>query len=76
MQERNKTPLPKVATTCPSDLSIPTSPSSTSSLTTANIDVVVQHVLSQTSTTLFVTSGNHSWFFDIACCNHITPNES
>lgn len=47
-----------------------------SSLTTANIEAVVQQVLSHTSTALFVTSGRQPWFFDTACCNHMTPNES
>ena len=42
MQEQNKTPLPWATAMCPSDLSIPTGPSSTSSLTTANIEAVVQ----------------------------------
>ena len=76
MQEQNKTPLPRAAAICPPDLSVPIDPSSTSSLTTTNIEAVLQHVFSQTSTALFVTSGNHSWFFDIACCNHMTPDES
>ena len=61
---------------CPSDLSVLTGPSLASSLTTADLETVVQQVLSQTFTTLSVTSGKHSWFFDIACCNHITPDES
>ena len=45
---------------CPSDLSVPIGPSLASSLTIADIKVVVQKVLSQTSTALSVTSGNHS----------------
>ena len=61
---------------CPSDLSIPIGPSLTSSFTTGNIEAVIQQVLSQTSTALSVTSGNHSCFFDTACCNHMTPDES
>ena len=48
----------------------------TSSLTTADIEAVVQHVLSRTSNALFVTSGKQHWFFDTACCNHMTPDES
>ena len=42
MQEQNKTPLPRAAAMCPSDLSIPIGPSLTSSLTTGNIEAVVQ----------------------------------
>ena len=48
----------------------------TSSLTTADIEAVVQQVLSRTSTTLSVTLGKQPWFFDTACCNHMTPDES
>ena len=76
VQEHNKTSLPRAAAVCPSDPSVPTGPSLTSSLTTADIEVVVQQVLSRTSTTLSVTSGKQPWFFDTACCNHITPDES
>ena len=47
-----------------------------SSLTTADIEAVVQQVLSRTSIALSVTSGKQLWFFYIACCNHMTPNES
>ena len=61
---------------CPSNPLIPTGPSLASSLTTANIKAVVQQVLSQISDALSVTSGNHSWFFDTACYNHMTPDES
>ena len=61
---------------CPSDLLVPTGPSLAFSLTTADIEAVVQQVLSRTSTSLFVTPSNNSWFFDTACCNHMTPNES
>ena len=28
------------------------------------------------STALSITSGKQPWFFDIACCNHMTPDES
>ena len=76
VQEQNKASLPRAATICPLDLSVPTGPSLASSLTTVDIEAVVQQVLSCTSTTLFVTSGKQSWFFDIACCNHMTPDES
>ena len=73
MQEQNKASLPQAAVVCPS---IPTSPSLASSLTTADIEAVVQQVLSHTSTALSVTSSKQPWFFDTACCNHMTPNES
>ena len=76
MQEHNKAPPSQAAAMCPSDLSVPTGPSLASLLTTTDIEAIVQKVLSQNSTTLFVTSGNHSWFFDTACCNHMTPDES
>ena len=39
-------------------------------------DLVVQQVLSRISTTLSITSGKHSWFFAITCCNHMNPDES
>ena len=67
---QNKASLPWVAAVCPSDPSVPTGPSLASSLTTVDIEAVVQHVLSRTSTALSVTSGKQPWFFDIACCNH------
>ena len=51
-------------------------PSLTSSLTTADIEAVVQQVFSRTSTALSVTLGKQSWFFDTAYCNHMTPDES
>ena len=76
MQEYNKASLPRAAAVCPSDPSVPTSPSLASSLTTADIEAVVQQVLSHTSTALSITSGKQPWFFDIACYNHMTPNES
>ena len=76
MQEQNKAPPPQAVAMCPSDLSVPIGPSLASSLTIADIKVVVQKVLSQTSTALSVTSGNHSWIFDTACCNHMTLDES
>ena len=76
VQEQNKVSLPRAATVCPSDLSVLTGPSLASSLTKADIKVVVQQVLFRTSTALSVTSGKQPWFFDIACCNHITPDES
>ncbi|KAK4596688.1 hypothetical protein RGQ29_014638 [Quercus rubra] len=58
VQEHNKASLPRAAAVCPSDPSVPTGPSLTSSLTTADVEAVVQQVLSRTSTTLSVTSGN------------------
>ena len=76
MQEHNKASLPRAATVCPSDPSVPTGLSLTSSLTTVDIESVIQQVLSRTSTALFVTSGKQPWFFDTACCNHMTPDES
>ena len=66
----------RAASVCPSDSLVPTGPSLASSLTTADIKAVVQQVLSRTSTALSVTSGNQPWFFDTACCNHMTPDES
>ena len=47
-----------------------------SSLTTTDIEAVVQQVLSRISIALSVTSGKQPWFFDTACCNHMTPDES
>jgi len=57
MQEQNKTSLPRAAALCPLDPSFPTSPSLDFSLTTANIEAVIQQVLSRTSIALSVTSG-------------------
>ena len=57
MQEHNKASLPRAAAVFPSDPSVPTGPSLTSSLTMADIEAVVQQVLSRTSTALSVTSG-------------------
>ena len=57
VQEYNKASLPQAAVVCPSDPSVPTGPSLASSLTTADIEAVVQQVLSHTSTALSVTSG-------------------
>ena len=76
MQEYNKASLPRAAAVCPSDLSVPTGPSLALSLATADIEAFVQQVLSCASTALSVTSGKQLWFFDIACCNHMTPDES
>ena len=76
MQEHNKASLPQAAAVCLSDPSVPTGPSLASSLTTTDIEAVVQQILSRTSTALFVTSGKQPWFFDTACCSHMTPNES
>ena len=57
MQEQNKASLPRAAAVCPSDPSVPTSPSLASSLTMADIEAVIQQVLSRTSTALSVTLG-------------------
>ena len=76
MQEHNKTSLPRAAVVCPSDPSVPTGPSLASSLITADIEAVVQQVLSRTSTAFSVTSSKQSWLFDTACCNHMTLDES
>ena len=76
MQEQNKTSFPQAAAICPLDPSVLTSPSLASSLTAANIEVVIQQVLSRTSIALSVISGKQPWFFDTACCNHMTPDES
>ena len=46
MQEQNKASLSQATAVCPLDLLVPTSPSLAFSLTTADIDVVIQHVLS------------------------------
>ena len=56
MQEHNNASLPWAVAVCLSDPSVPTGPSLTSSLTTADIEAVVQQVLSRTSTALSVTS--------------------
>ena len=53
MQEYNKASLPRAIVVCPSDPLVPTGPSLASSLTRADIEVVVQHVLSRTSTAIF-----------------------
>ena len=76
MQEQNKAFLPRAAVIRPLDSLVPTGPSLASSLTTADIEAIVQQVLSRTSTALSVTSGKQPWFFDTACCNHMTPDES
>ena len=57
VQEHNKASLPRAAAVCPSDPSVPIVPSLASSLTTAEIEAVVQQVLSRTSIALSVTSG-------------------
>ena len=41
-----------------------------------DIEAIIQHVLSRISIALSVTLGKRPWFFDIACCNHMTSNES
>ena len=76
MQEQNNISLPQAAVVCPSDPLVPKCPSLASSLTTADIEAVIQQVLSRTSTALSVTSGKQPWFFDTACCNHMTLDES
>ena len=76
VQKQNKVSLPQVAAVCPSNPLVPTGPSLASSLTTVDIEAVVQQVLSRTPTALSVTSSKQPWFFDTACCNHMTPDES
>ena len=44
VQEHNKASLPRAAAVCLSDPSVPTGPSLASSLTTADIEAVVQHI--------------------------------
>ena len=62
MQEQNKASLPLVATICPSDPSVSTGPSLASSLITADIEAVIQQVLSRTSTILSVTQVDNLGF--------------
>ena len=57
MQEQSKASLPRAAAVCPLDSSVPTGPSLVSSLTMADIEAVIQQVLSRTSIALSVTSG-------------------
>ena len=76
MQEQNKASLPRAAAVCPSDPLVPLGPYLASSLTTTDIEAVIQQVLSLTSTAFFVVLGKQSRFFDTACCNHMTPDES
>ena len=45
MQEQNKASLPRAAILCLSDPSVPTCPSLASSLTTTDIEAVIQQVL-------------------------------
>ncbi|KAL5767487.1 hypothetical protein ACOSQ2_014270 [Xanthoceras sorbifolium] len=76
LQKRNIPSFPQAAAVCPPAPLALTGPSLASSLTTADIEAVLQQVLSRTSTALSVTSGKQPWFFDTACCNHMTPDES
>ena len=76
MQEQNKASLPQVTAVCLSNPSVPTGLSLASSLTTTEIEAVVQQVLSRISTILSVTSSKQPCFFDTACCNHMTHDES
>ena len=62
MQEKNKAFLPWADIVCPSDPSVPTGPSLASLFTMADIEAVVQQVLSRTSTILFVTSDKQPCF--------------
>ena len=55
---------------------VPTGPSLASSLITANIEAVIQQVLSRTFNVPFVTLDKQPKFFDTACNNHMTPDES
>ena len=56
MQVQNKASLSQAAAICPLDPSVPIGPSLASSLTTANIEAVIQQVLSQTSIALSINS--------------------
>ena len=76
VQEQNKASLPRATAVCSSDPLVPIGPSLASSLTKADIKVVVQLVLSCTFIALSVTLSKQPWFFDTTCCNHMTPNES
>ncbi|KAL5859042.1 hypothetical protein ACOSQ4_000338 [Xanthoceras sorbifolium] len=58
LQDQNKASFPQAAAVCPSAPSALTGPSLASSLTTADIEAVIQQVLSRTSTALSVTSGS------------------
>ena len=62
MQEQNKASLPQVVAVCPSNPSVATGPSLASSLTTADIEAVIQQVLSRTSTILSVTQVDNLGF--------------
>ena len=57
MQKQNKASLPRATAVCPLDSSVPTGPSLASLLTTVDIEAIVQHVLSHTSTIFSVISG-------------------
>lgn len=60
------------------DSSSPTSP--TSSLSHADLTALLKQVLSTSGnpppTALSVTPGTSSWYFDSACCNHMTSDNS
>ena len=62
MQEQNKASLPRAAAVCFSDPLVPTGPSLAPSLTTADIEVVVQQVLSHTSTAFLLPQVNNFGF--------------
>ena len=62
MQEHNKAYLPREVAVCPSDPSVPIGPSLASSLTSADIEAVVQQVLSRTSTALLSPQVNNLGF--------------
>ena len=60
MQEQNKASFPRAAAVSPLDPLVPTGPSLASSLITANIEAVIQQVLSRTFNAPFVTLGKQS----------------
>ncbi|XP_031273389.1 uncharacterized protein LOC116131865 [Pistacia vera] len=79
-KNQSRDPLFKVdvvAPTTPSALESAAEPSSVSiTLTTTDIEALIHQVLSQSSSALSVTLGTSLWFFDSACCNHMTSNST
>lgn len=57
---------------------IPITDSPTTSISVSNLEAILKQVLSNSNnpspTALSVTSGTSSWFFDSACCNHMTSD--
>ncbi|XP_022866389.1 uncharacterized protein LOC111386167 [Olea europaea var. sylvestris] len=70
------TPSRSAATTAEGSSSTTTS----EKFSTSDIEEIVKQVLAHSgnlpSTAMSVTSGNSSWFFDSACCNHMTPDST